>query len=93
MKAIWNNQVLAESSETIVVESNHYFPASSINSEFFQECEAKTFCPWKGEANYYNIVVDNVVNNEAAWHYPETKDKASHIKGMVAFWRGVEVTE
>ena len=93
MKAIWNKQILAESDETVVVESNHYFPANSIRSEFFQECDAKTFCPWKGQASYYNIVVDNKVNKEAAWYYPETKEKANHIKGMVAFWRSVEVID
>ncbi|MEM1144640.1 MAG: DUF427 domain-containing protein, partial [Pseudomonadota bacterium] len=26
MKATWNGEVIAESDETIVVESNHYFP-------------------------------------------------------------------
>lgn len=93
MKAIWNNQVLAESDETVVVDSNHYFPAGSINQDYFQPCDAKTICPWKGEASYYNIVVNNEVNNEAAWYYPETKEKANHIKGMVAFWRGVQVIE
>ncbi len=93
MKAIWNDQVLAESNDTIVIESNHYFPASSINPDFFQKCDAKSICPWKGEASYYNIVVGNSVNKEAAWYYPETKEKANNIKGMIAFWRGVSVVE
>jgi len=30
MKAIWNDKVIAESDETVVVEGNHYFPASSV---------------------------------------------------------------
>ena len=58
MKAIWNNQVIAESEETTVVESNHYFPANSVNKEFITQSTKKTGCPWKGEASYYNIVVD-----------------------------------
>ena len=93
MKAIWNNQVLAESNETVVVDSNHYFPSSSIKKEFFRESDAKTYCHWKGEASYYDIVVDNEVNKEAAWYYPQTKEKAEHIRGMVAFWHGVQVVE
>ncbi|HAH52399.1 MAG TPA: hypothetical protein DCL80_14570, partial [Balneola sp.] len=35
MKAIWNGKTLAESNNTVVVENNHYFPADSINEEFF----------------------------------------------------------
>ncbi len=93
MKAIWNKKILAESDATVVVESNHYFPASSIKSEFFQKCDAKTFCPWKGQASYYNIVVDHDVNKEAAWYYLEPKEKALHLKGMVAFWHGVKIIE
>ena len=32
MKAVWENNILAESDETIVIENNHYFPASSLNT-------------------------------------------------------------
>ena len=35
MKAIWNETVIAESDDTLVVENNHYFPAESIKKEFF----------------------------------------------------------
>ncbi len=90
-KAIWNNQVLAESDETIVIENNHYFPADSINKEFFKESETHTTCPWKGVASYYDIEVDGQVNKDAAWYYPEVSQMAASIKGYVAFWRGVVV--
>ena len=93
MKAIWNNKILAESDETIVVESNHYFTANSLISECFQSSDVRSVCPWKGEAHYYDIVVDGETNEKAAWYYPETKEKAKQIKGMVAFWRGVKVVE
>ncbi|HEY0003263.1 MAG TPA: DUF427 domain-containing protein [Pyrinomonadaceae bacterium] len=91
MKAVWNNAVLAESDETIVVEGNHYFPAEAINREYFQESETHTDCPWKGQASYYHIAVDGRVNQDAAWYYPEPKTAAAEIKNRVAFWRGVEV--
>jgi len=93
MKAMWNGAVLAESDDTIVVEGNHYFPPDSINQEYFRESDRHTTCPWKGEACYYDIVVDGEVNKDAAWYYPSPKDAAKHIKGYVAFWRGVGVRE
>lgn len=91
MKAIWNDQVVAESDDTIVVEGNHYFPPSSIKKEFFKETETHTVCPWKGEASYYSIEVSGEENKDAAWYYPETSDLAKNIKGYVAFWKGVRV--
>jgi uncharacterized protein (DUF427 family) len=91
MKASWNNQTLAESNDTIVIENNHYFPASSINEEFFQASSKHTTCPWKGEASYYTLVVDGQTNNDAAWYYPDPKAAAVEIKDYVAFWKGVKV--
>lgn len=93
MKAVWNNQVIAESNDTIVVENNHYFPAHSINKQFFEESDTHTTCPWKGLASYYNVVVNNQTNADAAWYYPNTKPAADNIKGYVAFWKGVQVTQ
>ena len=91
MKAVWNNAVLAESDQTIVIEGNHYFPPDAIKQEHFRESSTHTVCPWKGTASYYDVVVDGQTNKDAAWYYPETKPAAHEIKGYVAFWHGVKV--
>ncbi|NAS29387.1 DUF427 domain-containing protein [Flavobacteriaceae bacterium R38] len=93
MKAIWNNTVIAESDETVVVENNHYFPPNSIKKDFFKNSDTHTNCPWKGIASYYTIEVDGKENKDAAWYYPEVSELAKGIKGHVAFWKGVTVTE
>jgi uncharacterized protein (DUF427 family) len=92
MKAIWRDRVLAESGDTIIIEGNHYFPPASINREFLRESNTNTTCPWKGQASYYDVVVDGEVNKDAAWYYPDPKTAAAEIKGYVAFWRGVKVS-
>jgi uncharacterized protein (DUF427 family) len=93
MKAIWNNQVLAESNETIVVDNNHYFPPSSLIMAHFSASDTTSHCPWKDDANYYNVVVDDKENKDAAWYYSSPKDAAGEIKDHVAFWRGVKIEE
>jgi uncharacterized protein (DUF427 family) len=93
MKSLWNDTVLAESDDTVVVEGNHYFPPDALRREFFRPSDHRTTCPWKGEASYYTLDVDGETNENAAWTYPEPKEAASHVKGHVAFWRGVTVTE
>ena len=91
MKATWNGVTLAESDQTVIVEGNHYFPAESIDRNYFTESDTHTSCPWKGEASYYSIVAGDQENKDAAWYYPDPKPAAENITGRVAFWRGVTV--
>jgi uncharacterized protein (DUF427 family) len=90
-KAVWNGAMLADSERTEIVEGNHYFPPGSINREYFKQSPTHSTCPWKGEAHYYDVVVDNKVNKDAAWYYPLPKDAAKNIKDHVAFWKGVQI--
>ena len=92
MKAIWNGARLAESDDTVVVEGNHYFPSASIHRAYFSESDTHTTCPWKGEASYFDVVVNGKANKDAAWYYAEPREAAQEIKGYVAFWKGVQVT-
>lgn len=91
-KAIWNGAILAESDRTIVVEGNQYFPADSINTEYFKDSSHHTTCGWKGVASYYTIEVNGQSNPNAAWYYPTPKDAAKNITGYIAFWKGVQVS-
>jgi len=93
MKAIWNNEIIAESNDTVVVENNHYFPLNSIKKEYFVSSTTKSVCPWKGEASYYTIVVNGTENKDAAWFYGKPFEAANHIKNNVAFWKGVKIVE
>ncbi len=93
MKAAWNGTIVAESNDTRVVEGNHYVPPNSVNREYFSDSRTTTMCPWKGDASYYTLEVAGARNEDAAWYYPTPKDAAAEIKGYIAFWRGVEVTE
>ncbi|MEL6224449.1 MAG: DUF427 domain-containing protein [Cyanobacteria bacterium J06627_8] len=91
VRAVWNEQLLAESDQCVVVEGNQYFPLDAANMDYFEPSEKTTFCPWKGTAHYYSLNVNGKVNPDAAWYYPNPKEGASQIKGHIAFWRGVTV--
>lgn len=94
MKALLNGTVIAESDETVVVENNHYFPPASLKEVYLETSDHRTTCPWKGEAHYYDVVVDGERKKNAAWYYPEPSDAASEIKGHVAFYTSkVDVTD
>ena len=92
VKATWNNAVLAESDRTILVEGNQYFPLVDVRTELLEKTESSTYCPWKGDARYYSVVVNGSRNDDAAWYYPEPYEAAKDIQDYVAFWKGVAVS-
>jgi uncharacterized protein (DUF427 family) len=100
MKAVWNEQILAEADQKdlIRIEGGWYFPPESINKEFLKENDSHTTCFWKGEASYYTIQVDGKENPDAAFRYSKPMDGSIDRVGKdftdyVSFWHGVEVTE
>lgn len=93
MKATFNGTVIAESNETIVIENNHYFPPASVKTEYLTPSDKTYECPWKGHAIYYNVVVGDKTDENAAWCYPSPKEAAKQIAGYIAFWQGVEIAE
>ena len=90
-KAVWQGVVLAESNRCIEVEGNQYFPPASVRREYLRESATHTTCPWKGVASYYDIIVGEEANRDAAWYYPAPPAAAQQIAGYVAFWHGIRV--
>lgn len=90
-RALWNGQEIARSDKFELVEGNVYFPPDAVDARFLRESEKHTVCSWKGDCSYYDIVVGDAVNRDAAWIYRDPKPAAANIRGFIAFWRGVTV--
>lgn len=100
MKAVWKNKIIAEAPKEalIRIEGNWYFPPDSLKEGYFKASDHHTFCPWKGEASYYDVAVDGDVSKFGAWYYPAPKDGSiervkQDFTDYVAFWNGIEVIE
>ena len=91
MKAIWNDVVIANSDDTVVVEGNHYFPMDAVDRRHVAPSQHQTVCGWKGTAHYFDVLADGQVNANAAWFYPEPMTAAASIRNRVAFWKGVYI--
>ena len=88
-KAELNGITLAESTETVIIEGNHYFPQSSVKMAHFSATDLQTHCPWKGDASYYTISVGGDEKANAAWTYLAPKDAAKEIKDHIAFYKNI----
>ena len=90
-KAIWNDEVIAESDDTVVVEGRHYFPRESLREDVLAPSDTHTICPWKGRASYYTLSADGHTTPDAVWFYPEPKPDAEVVRDRVSFWKDVRV--
>jgi uncharacterized protein (DUF427 family) len=100
MKAIWNDQVIAEApkEDLIFIESNWYFPPDSVKQEFLEKSPTPYTCPWKGVCQYFNVVQGDKNSADNAWSYPNPLPGAiermhKDFANYVAFWHDVQVTE
>ncbi|HET9518033.1 MAG TPA: DUF427 domain-containing protein [Actinoplanes sp.] len=90
-KAIWNDEIIAESDETVVVEGNYYFPRSSLREDVLRPSDTHTICLWKGRASYYTLELGDHVSPDAVWYYPDPKPDATAVRDRVAFRKDVKV--
>jgi uncharacterized protein (DUF427 family) len=86
-RATRGDTVLAESDVVVEIEGNLYFPPDSVDVELFEPVDHTTFCPWKGTASYYDVVVDGERVGAVAWYYPKPMDGAAEIRDHVAFYQ------
>ena len=93
IKAIWNNQILAESKKIKELDGNTYFPPDTVKKKYFKKSFTHYVCPWKGTANFYNIAVEGNVYWNAAWYYPNPNKDAGVIRNYIAFSKNVELVK
>lgn len=92
-KAVWNDLVVAESDDTVLVEGNHYFLRSALRDDLIRDSDTHTVCPWKGTASYYTLEHAGATSPDAVWYYPDPKPDAEMVRDRVAFWKDVRVVD
>lgn len=93
MKAIWRGTVVAESSDTVVFDGEHYFAAECVDPKYLLPSNTKRMDSVKGQANFYTLFVDGDAKPDAVWCYPDPKEAAACLMGRFAFGQGVLVSE
>jgi uncharacterized protein (DUF427 family) len=86
-------EVIAETTRAWrVLETSHppvyYIPPVDVRSEFLRPNGRRTYCEFKGEARYYDLVVAGREVKEAAWYYPEPSSRYEAIREHLAFYPG-----
>jgi len=61
-----------------------YLPPASLRHELLTPSRRRTFCEWKGEAEYFDVDGSNGVIKNAVWRYPDALGDAAVIAGWFA---------
>lgn len=91
LRVVFADQVVAESCRTYrVIETSHppvyYFPPEDVRRECLEAATGRSFCEFKGLAQYWNLLVNGKRSQRAAWSYPEPTPRFSAITDYLAFY-------
>ncbi|NIL42801.1 DUF427 domain-containing protein [Salinispora arenicola] len=92
-KAMWNDLVVAESDDIVLVEGNRYFPRSALREDLIRESDTRTVCPWKGTACYHSLEHDGRISTDAVWYYPTPAPEADMVRDRIAFSDDVQIID
>src|SRR6266581_302296 len=87
----FNRTSVADSTRVLVLHETrlppmYYFPREDVRLELLARTEHRTHCPFKGDASYWTLRVDDAVAENAAWSYEEPYDDAAPIRQYLAFY-------
>ena len=75
-----------------VLETSHppgyYIPPEDVRREYLRPSRRHTFCEFKGQASYYDLVVGERVVRDAAWYYADPAPGYEVIRDHLAFYPG-----
>jgi uncharacterized protein (DUF427 family) len=64
-----------------------YIPLDDVDRRLVRRNDHHTYCPYKGEASYYDITDGNGADlTSAVWYYGEPFPAVADIRGHVAFY-------
>jgi uncharacterized protein (DUF427 family) len=89
--ARFNGRVVADSARALVVKEADYppviyFPRDDVRFEFLERTDHASFCPFKGDASYWTLRVDDRFSENAVWSYEDTFPEVAGLKDHLAFY-------
>ncbi len=83
--------VVADTRRSIrVIETSHpptyYIPPDDILPRLLRRAPGRSTCEWKGEAVYWDVVLDDVVTPKVGWSYPNPSPSFEILRDHVAFY-------
>jgi uncharacterized protein (DUF427 family) len=84
-------QVVAETDAALSLREStypvvQYVPIDAVDASALRRSDTTTYCPYKGEANYYHLGIGDETIDDAIWTYEQPYPAVAQIAGHVAFY-------
>lgn len=66
--------------------TRYYLPVGSVDASLLRRSELVTKCPYKGEAEYYHVIVDGKIHENIVWYYRNPIQESIAIAGLICFY-------
>lgn len=86
-----NGEVVAETDAALTLQESsypavQYIPLSDVADGRLRPSDTETYCPYKGDAAYFDVVVNGDTVADAIWTYRQPYPAVAQIAGHVAFY-------
>lgn len=65
---------------------SYYIPTSDIPAGHLRQAGGGSVCEWKGQAVYWDVVIDGLVLPRAGWSYPRSTPQFEILRDHIAFY-------
>ena len=84
-------RVIADTTSALTLQEStypavQYIPRDAVDLTALESSDFHTYCPYKGDAGYFSLQVDDQRADNAVWTYESPYDAVSEIKDHVAFY-------
>ncbi|KAI4275604.1 MAG: hypothetical protein LQ337_003116 [Flavoplaca oasis] len=69
-----------------MLRPRYYMPQTAVDWQYVKPSQKTTVCPYKGVAEYYDLVVNGNEIKDAVWWYRHPTRESALIEGMICFY-------
>jgi len=91
LRAVYAGETVLDTTSAMLLHetgllAQSYIPFGDIREDLLKQTDHHTYCPFKGTASYWSVVVGDRVAENAIWAYPEPNPEAEWLRGYAGFY-------
>ena len=91
VKVAFNGTVIADTTRALVLKEGPlppatYIPREDVQMSYLRRTDHSTHCPFKGNASYFSVYVDDQIADNAVWTYETPIESVAQIKDCLSFY-------
>ena len=90
-RIIHQGKIIADSNRALrILETSHppsyYIPIHDVQMDLLIMNDKKSFCEWKGSANYLDLKIDDQIIKNVGWLYKNPSKRYPELKDTISFY-------